>query len=135
MAYDQTFRTKIVEHFLAGVTKEELSALFNVSPSAIKKWAASYRATGTTGGGYRLSAQARAKARVAAVNKPKKVDPGKLAAYMSEHPNALLKEIAQEFSCSIESARKALLRYKCKIKTDAEKAAFHQKYPKFWYER
>ena len=125
MAYDQPFRTKIVEYFLAGYTKRELSALFNISTSSIKKWTASYRASGTTGGGYRKSG---------AVRKPRKIDLDKLESYLTKHPNAVLREIAAEFSCGIECARKAVLRNKRRQKTEEQKAEFFSNYPKFWFE-
>ncbi|MDR0517892.1 MAG: transposase, partial [Fibromonadaceae bacterium] len=70
-----------------------------VGKTSIERWLSSYRATGTAGGGYSAS-----------IRPPKKIEPDKLAAYMKERPDAFLKEIAQEFSCCIEAARKALKR-------------------------
>jgi len=40
----------------------------------------------------------------------RKIEPAKLSDYMREHPQAFLREIAVEFSCCIEVARKALKR-------------------------
>jgi len=48
-------------------------------------------------------------------NKPvkhpfKKIDPEKLKTYMERHPDAYLKEIAEEFGCSAPAVLKALRR-------------------------
>jgi hypothetical protein len=60
---------------------------------------AAYEASGSAGGGYTV-----------ANRNAKKIEPEKLEAYMNEHPDAFLKEIAEAFSCCIEGARKALAR-------------------------
>ena len=99
MAYDKKYRTRVVEYIFEGHTQEEAAAVFNVGTTSIKRWIALYEASGSTGGGYTV-----------ANRNPKKIDPEKLSAYMNEHPDAFLKEIALEFSCCIESARRALLR-------------------------
>ena len=99
MAYDKKYRTRVVEYIFEGHTQEETAKVFKVGTTSIKRWIAAYEATGSTGGGYTPSNR-----------KPKKIDPEKLEAYMNEHPDAFLKEIADMFSCCIESARKALLR-------------------------
>jgi len=101
MAYDKKYRTRVVEYILEGHTQEEAAKVFKVGTSSIKRWISAYDEAGSTGGGYTVSSR-----------KARKIDPVKLAAYMDEHPDALLKEIAIEFSCCIEAARKALLRGK-----------------------
>ena len=99
MAYDKKYRTRVVEYILEGHTQEETSKVFKVGTTSIKRWIALYEAKGSTGGGYTISNRS-----------PKKIEPEKLKAYMNEHPDAFLKEIANAFSCCIEAARKALLR-------------------------
>ncbi|MDR2728942.1 MAG: IS630 transposase-related protein [Chitinispirillales bacterium] len=127
MAYTKEFRTKIVEYFLEGYTRQELSALFNVGISSITKWTAVYRECGTTGGGYKKNWTAGKKIKI--------IDSPKFEVYVKEHPNATSREIAEAFSCSVETARKVLLRSKYKQKTEEEKIAFFSNYPKFYYER
>ena len=99
MAYDKKYRTRVVEYILEGHTQEETAKVFKVGTTSIKRWIAVYEATGSTGGGYTVSNRS-----------PKKIEPEKLEAYMNEHPDAFLREIADKFSCCIESARRALLR-------------------------
>ena len=99
MAYDEKYRTRVVEYILEGHTQEETAKVFKVGTTSIKRWIAVYEATGSTGGGYTASNRS-----------PKKIEPEKLEAYMNEHPDAFLREIAETFSCCIESARRALLR-------------------------
>ena len=99
MAYDKKYRTRVAEYILEGHTQKEAAQVFKVGTTSIKRWIAVYEATGSTGGGYTVSNRS-----------PKKIDPAKLEAYMNEHPDAFLKEVADTFSCCIEAARKALLR-------------------------
>ena len=42
----------------------------------------------------------------------KKIDPDKLKKYIEEHPDAYLREIAEEFGCSVNAVSKALKRLK-----------------------
>jgi len=105
MAYNELYRTRVVEYILEGHTQEEASRAFKVGTTSIKRWLAAHKATGTTGGGYTDFRRP-----------PKKIDPDKLVAYMKEFPDAFLKEIAQEFSCSMEAARKALKRNGFRLK-------------------
>jgi transposase len=99
MAYEKKYRTRVVEYVLSGHTQEEARTVFKVGTTSIKRWIAAYEATGTTGGGYTVANRS-----------ARKIDPVKLEAYMTEHPDAFLKEIAETFSCCIEGARKALAR-------------------------
>ena len=99
MAYDRKYRTRVVEYVLSGHTQDEAAEVFKVGTTSIKRWIAAYEVSGSTGGGYTASNR-----------NARKIDPDKLEAYMNEHPDAFLKEIAETFSCSIEGARKALAR-------------------------
>jgi len=99
MAYDKKHRTRVVEYVLTGHTQEETAEVFKVGTTSIKRWIATYEVSGTTGGGYTVSNR-----------NARKIAPDKLEAYMNEHPDAFLKEIAETFSCCIEGARKALAR-------------------------
>jgi transposase len=73
----------------------EAMVVFKVGTTLIKRWLSSYRASGSTGGGYTSGNRS-----------VRKIDPPKLESYLEKHPDAFLKEIAQEFSCCIEAAWK-----------------------------
>ena len=112
MAYNENFRTKVVEYFLEGYTRKELSALFNVSISAITKWTAIYKTHGTTGGGYKKN--------WSTGKRIKMTDQKELEIYLNNRPSATSRDIADAFSCSFETARKALLYNKSKQKIERE---------------
>ena len=105
MAYDEGYRTRVVGYVHRGHAQSETAEVFNVGTTPIKRWVASYRATGTTGGGY-----------TAANRGFKKIDPQRLGAYMDKHPDAFLKEVARAFSCCVEASRKALARNRYTLK-------------------
>jgi len=105
MAYDKKYRTRVVEYLLEGHTQAETSKVFKVGTTSIKRWVAAYAVSGSTGGGYTVGNRL-----------AKKIDPEKLEAYMNEHPDAFLKEIASVFSCCIEGVRKALYRNRYTLK-------------------
>ena len=71
--------------------------VFKVGLTAMKRWKKQYSETGNL------------------ANKPlhrshKKIDPAKLSAYVKEHPDAYLREIAEVFGCTEEAVRQALVR-------------------------
>jgi len=105
MAYDEEYRTRVVEYVREGHTQEETAGVFGVGTTSIKRWTASYNAKGTTGGGYTVANRGF-----------KKIDPERLEAYMDDHPDAFLKEVAEEFSCCVEASRKALARNRYALK-------------------
>ncbi len=97
MSYSKDLRERVVKYRLAGYTIKETCEVFGVGNYAMSKWVKQYKETGD------LS------------NKPlnrgfKKIDPEKLKAYISEHPDAYQKEMAEVFGCSAEAIRKALKR-------------------------
>ena len=108
MAYDKHYRARVVEYILEGHTQIETSRIFKVGVNTIKTWIGKHKATGTAGGGYTV-----------ANRNPSKLKDEKLVAYMKEHPDAFLREIAEEFSCCNEGARKALARNNITLKKDA----------------
>jgi len=105
MAYDEEYRTRVVEYVREGHTQEEAATVFDVGTTSIKRWTASYNAKGTTGGGYTVANRGF-----------KKIDPERLEAYMDDHPDAFLKEVAEAFACCIEASRKALARNRYALK-------------------
>ena len=76
MAYEISFRKRILEALNEGKSMAEVSRLFNVSPGSIKKWRQKF-AEGSLEDPVRQ-------------RNFKKIDPVKLKAYMEEHPDAYL---------------------------------------------
>jgi transposase len=99
MSYSEDLRKKVVDYLLDGHTQASAQSVFKIGITTIKSWKKQYLETGCL------------------KNKPlnrsfKKIDPVKLSAYVDEHPDAYLREIAEAFSCSIEAIRKAIERQK-----------------------
>ena len=111
MAYEISFRKRILEALDEGKSMAEVSRLFNVSPGSIKKWRQKF-AEGSLEDPVRQ-------------RNFKKIDPVKLKAYMEEHPDAYLYEIAEVFQCATSSVHEMLvkigLRRKKKSTTYREK--------------
>jgi len=97
MAYSVDFRKKVVEYLAKGHSQREASTVFGLHQETVNKWHQQYKSTG------RLE------------KKPyhrnfRKLDPEKLKAYVSEHPDAYLKEIGEDFGCSDVAVLKAFRR-------------------------
>jgi len=95
MSYSKELRERTVKYYMSGHTLKETSEVFEVGINTISQWVRKYKETGD------LS------------NKPinrgfKKIDPEKLILFVEKNPDAFLKEIAEEFKCSIEAVRKAM---------------------------
>jgi len=93
MAYNQQYRTRVIEYLHEGNTHNEAFDVFKAGTATIARWLLEYRKTGVIGGGYTEPIR----------RSPRKMEAEKLATYMKAHPDAFLREIAQEFSCSIGS--------------------------------
>jgi len=97
MQYSEIYRRRVIEYRQAGHTLKEMHEIFQVSIGAIQKWEKRLTETGEI------------------KNKPvkrpfKKLDPERLKTYIENHPDAYLKEIAEEFGCSAPAVLKALRR-------------------------
>ena len=101
-------KSVIITCLFEGHTQEETSIVFDVCTATIKRWVAKFKTSGSPGGGYKTGHRA-----------AKKIPSEKLVAYMEKHPDAFLKEIAEEFFCSVGAARKALLRNRYTLKKRA----------------
>ena len=100
MAYSKDFRNSVIEYIQSGHTQVEAAHIFGVTTKTIRVWLALHKESGSAGGGYSKN-----------TNRPfRKIDTAKLDAFMKEHPQSFLREIAEEFSCCIEGVRKALKR-------------------------
>ena len=95
MAYSTDLRERVVEYLEEGHTLESTKKVFKVSVSTMRSWRKQLVEMGHL------------------ENRPldrtfKKIDPEKLLAYIEEHPDAYLGEIAEVFSCTGEAVRQAL---------------------------
>ena len=73
--------------------------MFKIGLTTIRKWKKQYEETGSL-------------ARKELHRSFKKLDPEKLSAYMKEHPDAYLEEIAEAFECTDTAIIKAFRRIK-----------------------
>jgi transposase len=97
MSYDKKLRERALEYWAAGHTKAETAAVFKVGTSTLQTWKSQLNETGTLEPKKRRETW-------------RKIDPEKLKAYLEEHPDAYLKEIAQVFECSDVAVLKAMRR-------------------------
>lgn len=99
MSYPVEYRERTIEYRKEGHTLEETHRVFKVSISSIRKWEKQKEEKGHL------------------EKKPlnrsfKKIDPEKLKKFVEEHPDAYLKEIAEEFNCTDTAVYLALRRLK-----------------------
>ena len=97
MSYSEDYRKRTIEYREEGHTLEETHEVFKVSISTIRAWEKQWKEKGTL-------------APAPVVRGYKKIEPGKLKAYVREHPDACPKEIAREFNCCETAIRKAFAR-------------------------
>ena len=103
MAYSRDLRERVLAYLEQGHTQESAVGIFKVSRTAIVRWVRQYRETGSLD-------------RKPLNRKPKKLDPQELIAYVTNHPEAYLREIGAVFGCSGEAVRRALLKVKITLK-------------------
>lgn len=99
MGYSTDLRGTVLNFIDAGHSIKEACKLFTVSRSSIQRWRLKL-----SGGGH-LGSKSRIKS-------PYKVDSAALCAYISEHPDAYLNEIATHFNVTDSGISKALSRLK-----------------------
>ena len=88
MSYDKKFRKKVVEFIKEGNSYRKTAKTYNVCLESIWKWV-------NKDNGGKGSLEDAPRKRTAY-----KIDREKLRNYVSEHPDAYIKEIAEEFGCS-----------------------------------
>lgn len=99
MSYPEKYRQRTLEYRREGHTLLQTSQVFKVAIITIREWEKKLREEGT------LAKRP--------VTRPfKKIDPEKLKAYVAQHPDAYIREIATEFHCCPTAVRKALIRQK-----------------------
>jgi len=103
MSYSIDLRERVLLYLEEGHTQASAVEAFKISRRAIVQWKQQRRETGSL------------------ENKPlnrkhKKLDPELLLIYVTEHPDAYLKEIGAVFGCSGEAVRLALNKLKITLK-------------------
>ena len=106
MAYSIDYRKRALEFIEEGHTQKEAQKVFKVGSTTIKEWKKLLSETGTL--------EKRPLNREARV-----FESDKLRAYIDEHPQALLKEIAERFGGSTSGADSALTREKLTLKNNS----------------
>lgn len=105
MTYSQDFRQRALDFVNEDHTKAEASRIFNISPTTLKKWEVILKTQGNLKDRPRKSS-------------PRKLPKDDLLAYVNEHPDAYLREIAEHFSCAINAVWKALRKHGITLKKD-----------------
>jgi transposase len=103
MSYSVDYRKRVLEYIEEGHTQKEAQKVFKVGSTTIKEWKKLLSETG--------SLEKRPLNREARVYKS-----DELCAYIAEHPQAFLKEIAEHFGGSTSGADSALTREKLTLK-------------------
>ena len=103
MAYSIDYRKRVLEFIEEGHTQAEAQKVFKVGGTTIKEWKKLVSETGEL-------------AKRPLEREAKTYPADKLCAYMKEHPEALLKEIAEQFGGSVPGAADALKREKITFK-------------------
>jgi len=99
MSYDSKYRLRALEYWAEGHSKRETAEVFKVGQSALQEWKSQLNNTGNLESKKRRETW-------------RKLEPEKLRAYVQEHPDAYLREIAEAFGCSDTAVRKGLARLK-----------------------
>jgi len=97
MSYSEDYRKRTIEYRAEGHTLAQTHEVFRVTIGTIRAWEKQWKEKGSL-------------APAPIVRAPKKIEPEKLKAYVQEHPDAYLKEIAREFNCCETAVRKAFKR-------------------------
>ena len=99
MSYDIKFRRRAIGYWNDGHSKKETAAVFNVGTTTLQSWKKQLTETGN------LEPQKRKETW-------RKIEPKKLKEYLEQHPDAYIKEIADDFNCSDVAIIKAFRRLK-----------------------
>ena len=99
MSYDLKYRHRAIEYWNAGHSVRKTAEVFSVSTRTLQDWKKRLKETG------KLEPKIRRETW-------RKIDPDRLRKYVEQHPDAYLKEMAEEFNCSDVAILKALRRLK-----------------------
>jgi len=106
MSYDIKYRRRAIEYWNDGHSKKATAVVFKVSPTTLQTWKSQLKKNGTLAPKKRKQTW-------------RKIDPTRLQKFVGEHPDAYLREIAAEFSCTIHAVEKALILLKISRKKNA----------------
>jgi len=99
MTYSVDFREAALAYKQKGHTTPQVCEAFNISKRTYNYWAAQKQKTGNL------------KPKKHGTRK-RKIDPQKLRQYVEQHPDAYLKELAEQFNCQTSSMHNALVKLK-----------------------
>lgn len=102
MAYSLDLRKRVLEYVKTGNSKEDVAAIFGVCVKTIWNWIKREKEGNL--------------APTAKEAKPKKIDNERLLQFLKEHPDAYLREIAEEFNVSIPAVYYACNRLRITLK-------------------
>ena len=97
MSYSKDFREQVLSHLELASTISDVSKLFSIGTSSIKRWKRNRRDTGEVKSSRRPTGAY-------------KIDTFKLLEFVAENPDALLEEIASNFNVTSPGILKALKR-------------------------
>jgi transposase len=104
MAYDIRFRKRAIAFIDEGHTYAELYECFKIYPATLADWRRLLSETGSL------------EPRKASTRRPRKISPEKLVHAIAEKPDAYLRELAEQFNCSISAIHKRLAKDKITYK-------------------
>ena len=97
MSYDKKYRQRAIAYWEEGHSKRATAKVFKVGTTTLQKWKTQLKETGSLEPKKRRETW-------------RKIEPSRLREYLDRHPDAYLKEIAEEFGCSDVAIFKALRR-------------------------
>jgi transposase len=92
MSYSIDLKKRVVDYRLGNHTIKETSEAFQIGTTTVKSWVKEFISTGE------LRSENNSSKRTF-----KKINPAKLKNYINQHNDLFLKEIAAQFSCSINT--------------------------------
>lgn len=90
-AYSEDFRKCVVENYNNGATRKEVLSIFKIGENTLTRWIREYRETGS----YSVKKRE--------CYKERKINDDELLVYIKENPDAMLKEIAKEYSVTFQA--------------------------------
>jgi transposase len=103
MAYSVDLRSRVIDFIKKGNSQEKASLIFNIGTSTITRWMTLISKTGSL--------------KKRPLNRSARIfESEKLKAYIEENPDALLKDVADQFGGSVTGAFYALEREKITLK-------------------
>lgn len=107
MSYDKRFREKVLKYIEKGHTIQKAHEVFEIGTTTIKEW-------------KKLRTQTGKLDNRPLERKNRKICPDQLNAYIAEHPDSYLSEIAEVFSCTSSAVHYALKRLKITRKKNGQ---------------